>query len=100
MANETAIKRALVKKLKTIEAIWFYCASDKFTSVIPDVLIVYKGYFVAIELKDPKKPSQTHRKLQAYVRSLIQKAGGYAAECSSVEESINFIKECVYDSKI
>lgn len=97
MPSETKIKRALVKRLKQIPWLWYYCASDKYTCGIPDVLIVYKGKFIAIELKDPNKPSKTHRKLQAYVREMINRAGGYAVEMTSVEDSIKYIEGVVKD---
>lgn len=95
MANEKAIKRGVVRALKQLEGAWVYCPSDKFISGIPDVFLLYKGFFIAIELKDPKRPSTTHRKLQGYVRELIIKAGGHATECTSVKDAIKFVEEIV-----
>lgn len=53
-----------------------YWGGGEFTKAgIPDLLVCYKGHFIAIEVKAPKgKPSE----LQLYHLRKIKDAGGYA----------------------
>lgn len=58
------------------------------TSGIPDIICVFRGHFLAFEVKRPKGGKVTH--LQAWAMDRIKIAGGYAFVVTSVEE-VQFI---------
>lgn len=75
--------------LKTIPYLWYYKASDKWTSGIPDLIICYKGKFIGIELKTAKGKVS---KIQEFVGKKICAAGCVFAVCRSLKE----VKEVIY----
>jgi hypothetical protein len=74
----TKVERYLKSK-----GIWYYKASDKWTSGIPDLIICLQGRFVGIELKTKKGVVS---KIQNYIGDKLTKAGGIWAVCRSVNE--------------
>ena len=74
--SESKYKCRVVALLKKeLEDAWVYHPSDKFVSGIPDLLVLYRGVFAAIELKFMKGKAT---KLQVIMLSRIEKAGGMA----------------------
>ena len=59
---------------------------------VPDVLICYRGYFIAVEVKTPDKMKNTSP-LQDYNIKLIQSAGGRALVACEFEQ----VKEILDD---
>ena len=55
-----------------------YHPTDKWISGIPDLFVLYRGVFAAIELKVKKNPAS---KLQVITLARIQKAGGLTWIC-------------------
>jgi len=72
---ETSIQNPILKKLRKLKpSIWFKI-HDFFTSGIPDIVGLYKGRFIAIEVKRPgKKPTA----LQYRILKIINRCGGIA----------------------
>ena len=83
--KEKAIEKRIKEYLKTIDGLFYwkvfsgmYC-----TAGIPDIVICYKGQFIALEVKAPDgKPTA----LQVATIKRIRKAGGVAEVVRSVEE--------------
>ena len=75
---EGKVKDACKKYLKSIGAWFFMPVSNGMGQVgIPDIIICYRGLFVAIETKAPGKRNQTTAN-QDRVIEAIQKADGFA----------------------
>ena len=55
----------------------------------PDLIACYQGWFVALEVKQPKK---TMTAIQQHRRSQIIDAGGVCAEVHSVQEALDVIE--------
>lgn len=72
--TETQFKTKVVRLLKSeLEDAFIYHPSDKWVSGIPDLLILYRGVFAAIELKVGRNKTS---KLQDVILAKIAKAGG------------------------
>jgi len=76
--RETQLKTKAVALLKKELGCWVYHPSDKFVSGIPDIFVLYKGVFAAIELKVQKNPAS---KLQVITLAKIQRNGGLTWIC-------------------
>ena len=92
MVLEAAIVKKIRKKLKDTYGtdIWIFKThggADQMRG-LPDLIGVYHGYFVAMEVK---KPGGHATDLQAFTMQQIQKAGGYASVIHSVEEALAFL---------
>lgn len=70
---ETTLQDKVLKKLRESKPSWWVKLNDKFTKGLPDIVGLFGGTFYAIELK---RKGEKPRKLQDYVLSQIQKAGG------------------------
>ena len=83
--KEKTIEKRIKEYLKTIDDLFYwkvfsgmYC-----TAGIPDIVICYKGQFIALEVKAPDgKPTA----LQIETIKKIREAGGVAEVVRSVEE--------------
>lgn len=72
--TESQFKSKVVKKLKEqLADAWIYHPSDKWVSGVPDLLVLYKSVFAAIELKVGRNKAT---KLQDIILARISKAGG------------------------
>ena len=92
---ETLVKNRIIKYLKSLQGcdLWWYKASDKFTSGIPDFILCYRGMFVTIEVKAPGKKS---RGLQAWTLDVIERAGGKVLRnADSIEKVKGFMEQLV-----
>lgn len=93
---ESSIQAKIIKYLNGIPGVFCYKASDKFIAGIPDIICCIFGRFVAFEVKRPgSMASNTHRKLQGYIRGKIQKAGGRAYEVSSLDEVKTIVDDLI-----
>lgn len=73
--RESALQAYVMKRLKQIEGGHFFKIADKFTSGISDIIGIYAGRFIAIELKvGYNKPTA----LQSLFIAVINKCGGVA----------------------
>ena len=76
---ETKFQMKVRSELKKIPGLWFYKASDRAASGIPDIIGCYQGRFFAWELKVP--PNKLKRgSLQEHVVLQILESGGLARE--------------------
>lgn len=74
MNEETKFKTKVLKFLKTLPGLkWIYKTSDKFATGIPDILFLYEGTLLAIELKVNSNPLS---EMQIYQLERINLAGG------------------------
>ena len=87
--SETDLKNKVLRYLRReLPGSWVYHPSDKFVSGIPDILVVWRGRFMAIELKVGKnKPTR----IQLHTLKKIEEACGMAFVCYTMEE----VKEAV-----
>lgn len=76
MTPEAKVKKAVVARLKSLGAYYFYPVTGGYgASGVPDIVGCYKGRFFGIECKAGKnKPTA----LQEHQLALIQTAGGLA----------------------
>ena len=76
---EGKVKAAVKAFLKTLANCWFYMpvSNGMGTMGIPDIIVCYKGIFLAIETKAPGKLANTTPLQKAQINGINQ-AGGYA----------------------
>ena len=90
--NEAALIQKIRNYLKTVPKCFFWKehGGQYGTAGIPDIIVCYRGRFVALEAKVGKnKPT----KLQAATIEAIRKAGGIAAVVYSVDEVRTILSE-------
>jgi len=73
---EGAFQNAIIRKLKKIEGLYFFKKEALAIVGIPDMIICYKGKFVAWELK--KSMRDKPALIQEYTLNQIRKSGGIA----------------------
>jgi len=88
---ETRFKEKVIKHLKEFEDLWFVKVQMVATRGIPDILICYKGFFIAAELKVGKNKLDS---LQAYNLDKIRKAKGVAWTVypENLKEFLNYLR--------
>lgn len=72
---ETKFKEKVLEDLKTIPNLWYVKTQEVSVRGIPDLLICYKGRFLAFELKVDSPPEE----LQIYTLTKIKQAGGISS---------------------
>ena len=88
--SETALKKKALAHIKTLPFTWCWKVADKFTSFIPDIVGVSKGYFWAIELKvGYNKPTPG----QKCILRKIASCWGRVAVCYTIEEVKEFMQK-------
>ena len=89
MQPETRFKQKVLARLKAIPDIYFIKIQQMALRGHPDILICYKGHFIAFELKIPPNKVKGGS-LQWLNIELIRKAGGIAKEVTpdNFEESL------------
>jgi hypothetical protein len=88
---QSKVMKFLKKKLKDKQA-FFWKASDKFISGIPDIMGCYNGHTWGIELKVGKN---TPTKLQELTIEKLNLAGAMVSVCYSLKEVETFIEEVI-----
>jgi Holliday junction resolvase len=81
--SEKSIRDAIVRYLRRVGA-WHVVTTGVGRSGVPDLLVCYRGYFVALEVKKPVGGKVS--KLQAIEIKRIDKAGGEAQVVTSLED--------------
>lgn len=71
--SEQAIQRAIIKYLKTVAYVVKIISASK--SGIPDILISYKGRFIAFEVKTPDKKNNVSDLQQHNINEIIRNGG-------------------------
>lgn len=83
--TEQDLKRRLIKTLKfDYPEACIFKLSDRWLVGIPDLIFIYKGITIWMELKSEKGIVS---KMQRYVMDKINAAGGHAYVVKSVEEA-------------
>lgn len=95
MQPETKFKMKVMNRLKTILDLYVVKIQQVSVRGIPDLIICYKGKFVAWELKVPPNKLKAGS-LQEHNLNLISKAGGIAREVTpqNFEQSLKELLEC------
>lgn len=75
MKNETKFKTKVLARLKEIPDLWYTKIQMVAIRGVPDILICYKGQFIAFELKTDTGKIDP---LQGHILKNIAKAGGVA----------------------
>ncbi len=88
--SEKSIRDAIVKYLKTVGA-WHIVTTGVGRAGVPDLLVCYLGYFIALEVKKPIGGVKS--RLQKIEIERIVKAGGVGMFVTSVEEVKTIIGE-------
>jgi len=99
MTPEGKVKAEIVDYLKTMRPdIWYYCAQDRFTAGIPDIICCYRGRFIGIEVKriEYNKDMRRYNRLQEVIGEKIVEAGGDHCIATSIEN----VKQFFFDSEV
>ena len=88
--KEKNIERAIKSYLKTVDGLFFWKEHGGMYSTvgIPDLIICYKGKFIALEVKTPIGKATV---MQVVQMQKIRKAGGL----SKIVRSVNDVKEII-----
>jgi Holliday junction resolvase len=85
---EGKIQADIIKYLKE-NKIWNMRYTASTTYGMPDIIAIYNGYFVGIEVKTPTGRAT---ELQQRMKDSIEKAGGYHIFATSVESVYTLIR--------
>lgn len=93
---ETLFKEKVMRYLDSIPNVWYLkiYGNAVQSGGIPDLLVCYKGRFVALELKDPdekNKYGETSRQ-RMHIKRII-KCGGIGATVNSIEQIDEILKQ-------
>ena len=86
--TEQAIQRAIIKYLKTISYVVKIISASK--SGAPDILISYKGRFIAFEVKTPDKKNNVSDLQQHNINEIVENGG-----LAFVVWELNQVKEII-----
>ena len=86
--QEGKIQAAIIKYLKE-NKIWHFRYNASVTYGMPDIIAIYDGYFIGIEVKTPTGRAT---ELQERMKDSIEKAGGYHVFATSVDDVYNLIR--------
>ena len=89
MAAEAVLQTKIIKHLASKGAYTVKVITASKAGV-PDLLVCYKGLFIAIEVKAPGKLSNTS-KLQEYNLDLVLEAGGSSTVMCDTKDIDNFL---------
>lgn len=78
--NEIDFKQKAANAIKEEygDEVWYYLPSDRFRRGVPDIILCFFGYFVAIELKMQNSREVNGSPMQQYNLSKIQLANGFS----------------------
>ena len=96
MQNEIDFKQRAANAIKEEygQEVWYYLPSDRFRKGVPDIILCFFGYFVAIELKMPTSRKIEGSAIQKYNLAKIESANGFsfvATDMRSVMEGLRNI---------
>lgn len=90
--RESSITRSILQALKRRGGFWFKVHGHPGQlRGLPDILGVYKGKFVALEVKTPERRKEL-TELQHHVLQKISEAGGVASVVTSAREALEVIR--------
>lgn len=99
-------KQIKTKTLKEIRKLWpdaiVWPISDRFLSGIPDILFMFHGVVVFIELKRPDAPKKERdgRPLQKYIIKTLNDNMVPAIVAHSWQEAVEFVRCRLYEKGI
>ena len=88
--SETTLTRAIAAALRKEGAWVVKTHGGPLSAGVPDLLVCYKGRFVAVEVK---MPGGRLTRLQASTLGRISVAGGWAIVATSVEDAMSTLGE-------
>lgn len=90
--KEKIIQEKILQYLKQLPEVWFFKTHGGMYQLagIPDIILCYKGCFIALEIK---RPGGKATKLQEKVLRDIAKAGGTTAVVYGVEDVKRVIQQ-------
>ena len=96
--NETEFKQEVANNIKEEygDDVWYYLPSDRFRKGIPDIILCFFGYFVAIELKMPNSDEKGGSPLQRYNLNRIKGANGFSLTAVTMDEVMGGLRN-IYD---
>jgi hypothetical protein len=86
---EGEIQSEIIKYLKE-NKIWHFRYNANVTYGLPDIFVIYQGYFVGVEVKTPTGRAT---ELQKQMKQSIEDAGGYYIFATSVEDVYQLIRK-------
>lgn len=89
MNKETQLQQRVISYLDGLQVFNFRYQAASNQYGMPDIIAIYKGYFVGLELKtDDGKPTE----LQLRMLNAIKTAGGYASIIREVTDVMNLFQ--------
>jgi Holliday junction resolvase len=85
---EGKIQAEIIKYLKA-NKIWNIRYNANVTYGLPDIIGIYRGYFIGVEVKTPTGRAT---ELQVLMKKSIEDAGGYHVFATSVDDVYNLIR--------
>lgn len=84
--NEIDLKQKTANAIKEeyCDDVWYYLPSDRFRKAIPDIILCFFGWFVAIELKMEYSREPNGSPLQQYNLRKIQGANGFTIVANNI----------------
>lgn len=91
--RESSLVRRILKALKGRGGYWFKVHGHPGqTRGLPDIIGVYQGRFVGLEVKVPHRKDRV-TELQAYTLEQIRQAGGVGEVVTSVQDALDIISQ-------
>jgi hypothetical protein len=91
MTTEARLRTNIVKALERYSGWWVVTHADQFsTGGMPDIIGCYNGRFIGLEVKLPGK-EHTLTERQAHRIHQINKAGGFSAMVTSVDQAMDLV---------
>lgn len=88
--NEKAIVKKIVAAIKRRGAYVIKTHGSPALAGVPDLLVCYKGFFVALEVKTPKTQNNLSPR-QRHSIAMISEAGGVAAVVWTVDQATQLL---------
>lgn len=89
--TEAALTKAVKKWLDTQQDVFYWKASDRYTSGVPDIIACVHGKFLGLELKDATGVVSAPQRL---FQRKITKAHGLWAEVRTVQDAMDAVQKC------
>lgn len=96
MRNEHKIQADILKYLKDNHIFHFRYNASTSSFGLPDIIAIFEGFFVGIEVKDPNGRSTL---LQQNIKKSIEEAGAYHVFATSVAD-VEQLLEKVHNQEI
>lgn len=90
--NESEITKRMVARLKSRGAWARKIHGNMYTAGLPDIMAVYKGWGLGLEVKKPGR-EKTLTEMQAKTLERIEVAGGYGRMVTTVEQVDEILNE-------